>query len=84
MLSISECRVDKLGEKEEPSNGNNFLMYRQHFRTCTNIIITICTDRQFILFGRHSNLQFTPGSLEVRQKKQNSNSKTARTIEYRY
>ena len=30
MLSISECRVDKLGEKGEPSNGNNFLMYRQH------------------------------------------------------
>lgn len=32
MVSISECQVDKLGEEEELSD-EDILMYRQNFRT---------------------------------------------------
>lgn len=36
MVSISECQVDKLGEEEESSD-EDILMYRQNFRTCSEM-----------------------------------------------
>jgi len=56
MVSISECQVDKLGEKGESSNEKNVCVYGQNFRTWSKITITICIDRhrQFILLGEHT------------------------------
>ena len=50
-LSISECQVDKLGEKGESSNGNSFFMYRLNFRNWSNS--TSCSARHSLLGTTH-------------------------------